>query len=115
LDESFWAIFISRETAFSRVLKSFLTVEKRPISCWSFALNSVILLGRPESSPPGAAVEMTTGAATSTEAATTGATSTLGAETFLVRGALTATSTAGVTETGAVDLTDLTILAIIIT
>jgi hypothetical protein len=32
----------------------------------------------------------------------------------LARGAFTATSTAGVTETGAVDLTDLTILAIII-
>jgi hypothetical protein len=61
--EAFAANFISRDMTFSRVLKSLFTVEKRPMSCWSLALNSVIFTAMEETSVAAGAAASTTGAA----------------------------------------------------
>jgi len=116
LEEAFWAFFNSRATAFSRVLKSFLTVEKRPTSCWSLALNSVSLRETDEAS--GAAASATSCAAGASSL--TGASSTLA---FLARGLAAglseaasttgAAATTGVVTGAETDLDVLTILAII--
>jgi len=105
LEEAFWALLSSRETVFSRVLKSFFTVEKRPTSCWSLALNSVSLTVRDNASAVsvvGASAETNvfTGADTAGATSTTDLAFFAGRDLDAAADKSAAATTGTVTETG---------------